>query len=323
MRLPFIFILLTGLAWPTHESAAAAGDYPDRPIRDVVVYPAGGGIDIVTRAVGAKLNDWWRIPLVIDNRAGAGTTVGTALVAKAAPDGYTLLMSDVSFAITPALYRDLPYNPHRDFVPVSLLNLVTDVLVVHPGFQATSVKELIDAAKRRPGKILYASPGNGSLGHLAVEKLKAAAGIDLVHVPYKGGAPALTDLINGSAQVYIGALNLPLPHIRSGRLRALAITGARRSPLLPQLQTVAEAGVPGYDVSSWYGLFAPAGTPAGIVQKLSLGVTKAIREADIVQRLESDGNEPRGTTPGEFQSFLKKEFQSWAAAVKAANAKID
>ena len=311
-------LALSGLAGPSW----AAASYPSKPVRVVVVYPAGGGIDIVTRAVSLKLSEAWGASFVIDNRPGAGTTLGTALAARAPSDGYTLLMADVSFAISPALYRNLPYDP-KDFVPVSLLNLVTDILVVHPGLPAKSVKELIARAKSSPEKILYASPGNGSLGHLAVEKLKAESGIDLVHVSYKGGAPALSDVINGSAPVYIGALNLPLPHIRAGRLRALGITGLTRSPLLPDLPTVAESGVPGYDVSAWYGMFAPTGTPSEIIQRLSAGVAKAIRSEDIVQRLVSDGNEPVGSTPAEFRSLLASEMLKWSAAVRVANAKID
>ena len=311
-------LALSGLAGPSW----AAASYPSKPVRVVVVYPAGGGIDIVTRAVSLKLSEAWGASFVIDNRPGAGTTLGTALAARAPSDGYTLLMADVSFAISPALYRNLPYDP-KDFVPVSLLNLVTDILVVHPGLPAKSVKELIARAKSSPEKILYASPGNGSLGHLAVEKLKAESGIDLVHVPYKGGAPALSDVINGSAPVYIGALNLPLPHIRAGRLRALGITGLTRSPLLPDLPTVAESGVPGYDVSAWYGMFAPNGTPSEIIQRLSAGVAKAIRSEDIVQRLVSDGNEPVGSTPAEFRSLLASEMLKWSTAVRVANAKID
>ena len=311
-------LALSGLAGPSW----AAASYPSKPVRVVVVYPAGGGIDIVTRAVSLKLSEAWGASFVIDNRPGAGTTLGTALAARAPSDGYTLLMADVSFAISPALYRNLPYDP-KDFVPVSLLNLVTDILVVHPGLPAKSVKELIARAKSSPEKILYASPGNGSLGHLAVEKLKAESGIDLVHVSYKGGAPALSDVINGSTPVYIGALNLPLPHIRAGRLRALGITGLTRSPLLPDLPTVAESGVPGYDVSAWYGMFAPTGTPSEIIQRLSAGVAKAIRSEDIVQRLVSDGNEPVGSTPAEFRSLLASEMLKWSTAVRVANAKID
>jgi tripartite-type tricarboxylate transporter receptor subunit TctC len=310
-------------AFALFACGAMAADYPAKPIRVIVVYPAGGGIDVVIRAVGAKLAESWPVSFVIDNRPGAGTTLGAALAARAPSDGYTLLMTDVSFAISPALYRDLPYNPAKDFAPVSLLNLVTDVLVVNPGFPAKSVRELIEGAKKNPGKILYASPGNGSLGHLAVEKLKADSGIDLVHVPYKGGGPALIDVINGSTPVYIGALNLTLPHIRSGRLRALGVTGIKRSSLLPEMPTVAESGVRGYDISSWYGLFAPAGTRNDIVRKLSAGVAKAVRSEELVQRLVNDGNEPVGSTPEELRTFVAGEMIKWSAAVKVANAKID
>ena len=303
--------------------AADTPDYPSKPVRLVVVYPPGGGIDILARAMGSRFTEAWGVPVVVDNRPGAGTTIGAAIAAKSPADGYTLLMTDVSFAITPALYRSLPYDAEKDFAPVSLLNLVTDVLVTHPGLAANTVRELVALAKAQPGKILYASAGNGTLNHLAPEMLKAKTGIDLVHVPYKGALAALTDVVSGRAQVYIGALGSTLPHIKAQRLRALAITGAKRAPQLPELATVAEQGVPGYDVSAWYALLAPASTPRRIVEKVQRESRTAVESADIRARLTADGAEPVGSTPEELRAFLKTELAKWGAAVKAAGVKVD
>ncbi|HSQ05160.1 MAG TPA: tripartite tricarboxylate transporter substrate binding protein [Burkholderiales bacterium] len=302
----------------------AAAGYPEKPIRIVVVYPPGGGIDILARALGQKLSDAWGQPIIVDNRPGAGTTIGAAIVAKAAPDGYTLLATDVSYSITPSLYgRELPYDPLKDLAPIVLLNLVTDVLVVHPSLPVKSVKELIAYAKANPGKILYASAGNGTLNHLAPEMFKAMAGIDMVHVPYKGAVAAVADVMSGREQVYIGALASTVPHIKSGRLRALAITGARRSQVLPELPTVIEAGLAGYDVNSWYGLLAPAGTPRPIIDKVNDEVRKALRTSDIQERLAADGSVAVGGSPKEFGSFIAAEMKKWGKVVKSAGAKVD
>ncbi len=304
--------------------AHAASSYPEKPIRIVVVYPPGGGIDILVRALGQKLSDTWGPPIIADNRPGAGTSIGAAIVAKSAPDGYTLLATDVSYSITPSLYgRQLPYDPLRELTPITLLNLVTDVLVVHPSLPARSVKELIGYAKANPGKILYASAGNGTLNHLAPEMFKSMAGIDMVHVPYKGAVAAIADVMSGREQVYIGALASTVPHIKSGRLRALAITGARRSTVLPDLPTVIESGVPGYDVNSWYGLLAPAGTPRPIIDKVNGEVKKALRTNEIQERLAADGSVAVGSTPEEFAKFIRSEMSKWEKVVKAAHAKVD
>lgn len=302
---------------------AATLDYPNRPVRVVVVYPPGGGIDILARAMGQKLSDAWGPPIIVDNRPGAGTTIGAAIVAKAAPDGYTLLMTDVSFAITPSLYARLPYDPLKELAPISLLNLVTDILVVHPSLPVASVKELIAHAKANPGKIIYASAGNGTLNHLAPEMLKAMAGIDMVHVPYKGAIAALADVLSGREQLYIGALVSTMPHVKSGRLRPLAITGKKRSSVLPELPTMAESGLPDYDVSAWYGLLAPAGTPRAIVDKVNQEIRKALQAPDIQQRLAADGSESVGSSPEEFRAFIKSEIAKWGQAVRAAGAKVD
>jgi tripartite-type tricarboxylate transporter receptor subunit TctC len=311
------------LAAGAQKGTAAMVDYPVKPVRFVVVYPPGGGIDILARAIGQKLADAWGFPFIVDNRPGAGTTIGAAIVAKAAPDGHTLLMTDVSFAITPSLYARLPYDPLKELEPIMLVNRVTDILVVHPSLPVNSVKELIAYAKANPGKILYASAGNGTLNHLAPEMLKTMAGFDMVHVPYKGAIAALTDVISGREQLYIGALISTVPHIRANRLRALAITGKSRSSVFPDLPTIAESGLPDYDVSAWYGLLAPAGTSREIVNRLNKEVRNAVQEPDIQQRLAADGSEAIGSTSEEFGSFIRSEIKKWERAVKAAGAKID
>jgi tripartite-type tricarboxylate transporter receptor subunit TctC len=324
IRIVFKAVCTTLLfAGATQCALAAAVAYPDKPIRVVVVYPPGGGIDILTRAIGQKLANVWGPPMIVDNRPGAGTTIGAAIVAKAPADGYTLLMTDVSFAITPTLYAQLPYDAAKDFAPVALLNLVTDIMVVHPSLPANSVKELIAYSKANPGKVLYASAGNGTLNHLAPEIFKSMAGIDLVHVPYKGAVAALSDVISGREQVYVGALVSTVPHIKAGRLRALAVTGKQRSRAFPDLPTIAESGLPGYDVSAWYGLLAPAGTPRAIVDKLNREIRKALQTPDMLQRLAADGSEPVASSPEEFGQFVRDEIAKWGKAVKAANAKID
>jgi tripartite-type tricarboxylate transporter receptor subunit TctC len=305
------------------QAFAAASQYPSKPVRLVVVYPPGGGIDILARAIGQKLADVWAAPLIVDNRPGAGTTIAAAIAAKAPPDGYTLLMTDVSFAITPTLYGKLPYDPVKDLAPVTLVNLVTDVLVVHPSLPVNNVKELIAYGKANPGKILYASAGNGTLNHLGPEMLKAMAGIDMAHVPYKGAIAALADVMSGREQLYIGALISTVPHIKANRLRALAITGKQRSTVLPDLPTVAESGLPGFDVSAWYGLLARAGTPRSIIDQLNGEFVKAIRTPEILQRLAADGCEPVGSSPEQFAHFIDSEIAKWGKVVKAAGAKVD
>lgn len=319
----FRFFALLLLACWCQLAPAAALEYPVRPVRLVIVYPPGGGIDILARIMSQQLSSAWGQPVVIDNRPGAGTTIGAAIVAKAPADGHTLLMTDVSFAITPSLYANLPYDPKKSFAPVILLNLVTDVLVVHPGFPAATLKELIAHAKANPGKVLYASAGNGTLNHLAPEMLKAMAGIDLVHVPYKGAIAALTDVIGGREQVYIGALASTVPHIKSGRLRAIAITGKSRSPLLPDLPTIAESGLPHYDVSAWYGVLAPAGTPRAAVAIINSHIRKTAGSREMQQQLAEQGSEAVAGSPEQFTAFLDVEVKKWAAAVKSAGAKID
>lgn len=315
-------LLLAG-AGIAHAAGPAPADWPSKPIHIVVVYPPGGGIDLIARNLGRKLSDLWKVPVVVDNRPGAGTTLGAGVVAKSPPDGYTLLMTDVSFAIAPGLYKRLPYDTLRDFAPVTLLNMVDDILVVNAEVPANNVRELVALAKAKPGGLMYASAGNGTLNHLGPEMLNQAAGIDMAHVPYKGALAALNDVMAGQEQVYIGALASVLPQIKSGRLKAIAVTGARRSAVLPDVPTVAESGVPGYDVAAWYGLLAPAGTPDAVVEKVQREVSRLAREPEFRQGMLADGNEVVAGTPREFAAFLEREVAKWRTAVTAAGAKVD
>lgn len=315
--------LLFASAALAQTAAPTGADWPNKPVRIVVVYPPGGGIDLIARNLGKKLSDLWNVPVVVDNRPGAGTTLGAGVVAKSPADGYTLLMTDVSFAIAPGLYKSLPYDTLRDFAPITLLNTVDDILVVNPSVPANNVRELVALAKAKPGTLMYASAGNGTLNHLAPEMFKQAAGIDMVHVPYKGALAALTDVMAGQVQVYLGALGSVVPQIKAGRLKAIAVTGTRRSPVLPDVPTVIESGVPGYDVAAWYGLLAPVGTPPAIVDRIQRDVARFAREPAFRQGLSADGNEVVAGTSAEFSSFLEREVAKWRKAVVDAGAKVD
>ncbi|QHE86877.1 tripartite tricarboxylate transporter substrate binding protein [Hydrogenophaga sp. BPS33] len=323
-RLLLAAAALGGAAIAHAQSAAPAGtEWPRRPVRFVVVYPPGGGIDLIARNLAQQLSELWRVPVVVENRPGAGTTLGAGVVAKAPADGYTVLMTDVSFAIAPGLYKSLPYDTLRDFAPITLLNTVDDILVVNPSVPANNVRELIALAKAKPGALMYASAGNGTLNHLAPEMFKKAAGIEMAHVPYKGALAALADVMAGQVQVYLGALGSVVPQIKAGRLKPIAVTGTRRSPVLPEVPTAIESGVPGYDVSAWYGLLAPAGTPDAIVAKIQRDVARFAREPAFRQSLAADGNEVVAGTPAEFARFLESDIAKWRKAVADAGAKVD
>jgi tripartite-type tricarboxylate transporter receptor subunit TctC len=308
---------------PLASTRAASPAFPNKPITLVVVYPPGGGIDILARNLAHRLTDAWGVPVIVENRPGAGTTLGAAHVAKSAPDGYTLLLTDVSFSIAPGLYKHLPYDAIKDFAPISLTNLVNDILVVNAEVPAKTIPELIAYAKKNPGKLTYASAGNGTLNHLAPEIFKRMAGVDMVHVPYKGAIAALTDVMAGRCQVYVGALISVLPQLGEGKIRAVAVTGAHRSELLPNVPTVAESGLPGYDAVSWYGLLAPAGTPQAVIDKLNKEVTRIVDEPAFRKDLVSQGNEVVAGTPEAFSRFLVADIAKWRIAVANAGATVD
>lgn len=289
----------------------------------VVPFPAGGGTDIVARIVLQKMGESLGTTLVVDNRGGAGGTIGTELVARAPGDGYTLGIVSGSHAINPSLYRKLPYDALRDFSPITLLVSGPGVLVVHPSVPARSVKALIVLAKARPGQLNYASAGNGTPPHLAAELFKSMAAVDMVHVPYKGNSQAMTDLVSGAVSLSFPTIPSALPHVRSGRLRALAVTSRERSRIVPEIATIAESGLPGYDASSWYGMIAPARTPEPIIRRLHQEAVKAVDSADVREKLVQQGLEPVASTPQEFETTIKADLAKWAKVVQSSGARIE
>ncbi|MDI1271011.1 MAG: tripartite tricarboxylate transporter substrate binding protein [Polaromonas sp.] len=304
-------------------AAAQADNYPSRSIRIVVPFPPGGATDAAARLVATRMSEKWGQPVVIDNRAGAGGNVGSDIVAKSAPDGYTLVMGVTgSHAINISLYSKMPYDPVADFVAISQVAVVPNVVVVHPSVPARTLAELVALAKREPGKLNYASLGNGTAAHLGMELLKSAAGIDITHVPYKGSAPAVTDLLAGQVQVMVDGLPSALQHVKAGKLRAIALTSLHRAPALPDLPTIAET-YPGFYADAWSGLFAPKGTPAAIVNQLSTEVQRILRLPDVREKLAALGAEPVGSTQTEFAAHVKREIDKWAQVVKTSGAKVD
>ena len=321
IALRFVCALTLALAC----AGANAQGYPSKPIRLVVPYPAGGPLDIMARAIGQKLTEAWSQPVIVDNRAGAGGNIGADLVAKAAPDGYTLLMGAVATqAINPALYSKIPYDAAKDFAPVALVAQVPNILVVNPAVPVNSVRELIELARAKPGTLNFASGSTGSTGHLAGELFKTMAGVDMVHIPYKGAAPATTDLLAGQVQLMFDNLANALPNVKAGKLRALAVTTLARSPAVPDLPTIAESGLPGFDLTTWFGLLVPAGTPPEIVAKLSAEVVRALNSNDMRERLQRMGAEPpANNTPEHFAAFIRSEAAKYAKVVKSSGAKVD
>ena len=298
--------------------------YPTKPIRWISPWPPGGANDVFSRDIGRKLADAFGQPVIVDNRPGAAGTIGSDVAAKAPADGYTLVMgSSPTHAIAPSLYPQLPYDPLRDFVAITLVGTVPNVLVVHPALPVKNVKELIALAKAKPGQLNFASAGNGTSQHLSGELFKTLAGVDMVHVPYKGTAPAMVDLIAGQVQLAFDNVTTIVPSIQAGKLRALAVTPAKRTPILPEVPTVAEAGVPGYEASVWFGVFAPAGTPPPVVARLHEEIFKALNTADLRGRFTAMGTDVSGMGPVEFQAFVRKEVPKWAEVVKKANVKIN
>jgi tripartite-type tricarboxylate transporter receptor subunit TctC len=304
--------------------SVAAADYPARAIRMVVPFPAGGTTDILGRIAGQKITEALSQQVIIDNRGGAGGNIGTEIVAKAPPDGYTLLTDPGStLTINPHAYSKLGFDPVKDFAPITILAEVPNILEVHPALPVKNVKELIALAKSKPGQINYASTGAGQSTHLSMELFKSMAHIDINHIPYKGSAPALVDLIGGQVSVMFDNMPTSLPHVKAGKLRALAVSTVRRSFALPQLPTVAESGLPGFEVSVWFSVLAPAATPRDIVQKLNAVLVKALQSPDVKQRLAEQGAEPVGNTPEQFAATIQRDLAKWAKVDKDANEKLD
>jgi tripartite-type tricarboxylate transporter receptor subunit TctC len=305
-------------------AVASAQSYPAKPVRMIVHFPPGGPTDIVARAVAQKLTDAWGQQFVIDNRPGAGGIVGLELVARAVADGHTLLFgTGGSMAIMPALGTKLPYDVARDFAPISLVVINPQILVFNPSFPPNSVKDLIAYAKTRPGTINYASVGPGSPQHLGVEMLKSMTGIELVHIPYKGSAPALTDVLAGQIPLMFNSMPSVIPHIKAGKLKGIAVGSAKRSPAMPDTPTVAESGVPGFDYVTWYGMFAPVATPKPIVAKLNAEVVKMLGEREMSQRLAVQGADPSPSTPEQLMRYRLEEENRWRKVIKSANLKLD
>jgi tripartite-type tricarboxylate transporter receptor subunit TctC len=303
---------------------AAAADYPDHPIRLVVPFPAGGGADVLARTIMPRVAQELGTTIVIDNRPGAGGNVGAEYVARAAPDGYTLLYgTNGTHAINRTLYANTPFDPVRDFAPVSRMTQIAALLVVNPGVPANSVAELIAYAKANPGKVFFASAGNGTTSHLAGELFKVAAQVDIVHAPYRGGALAANDLMGGHVQMMIDVMPNVLPLARSGKLRGLAVTTAARVPTATEFPTVAESGLPGFEVSAWDGVLAPAGTPAAIVERLNAAIRAALADPEVRDALVARGAQPVAGTPDAFARHIAAESDKWARVVKQAGAKID
>jgi tripartite-type tricarboxylate transporter receptor subunit TctC len=315
-------LAVAGVLVCTHVSAQAQ-DYPGRPIRMIVAYAPGGTTDFTARVIGPKLSEVLRQQVVIDNRPGAGGNIGAELVAKSAPDGYTLLMADTTFGIVPALYARLPFDVQKDFIAVMHVISVPNCLVVHPSVPARSLKELIALAKSRPGQLTFGSGGVGTPLHMGGEQLKLAAKIDIVHVPYKGAAPAMVDLIGGQISMIFPTMTLGLPYVKAGKLRALAVTSAKRSPALPEVPTTAEAGYKDVNATSWFGLVAPAKTPKLIIDRLHAEMAKIMKMPDVRERFEAQHAEVIGGTSQGFGKFISNEIAQWKVVAKAGNIKAE
>ena len=303
----------------SHSSAQQA--YPTKPIRMICPFPPGGTTDVVARLVAQKLTEAWKEQVIVDNRTGAGGIIGTELAAKAPADGYTVLLGSITtHAVNPALYKKLNFDPVKDFIPVSLVVSSPQLLAVHPSVAAKSVRDLISLAKAKPGQLNYASAGVGTSPHLTFELFKSMAGIEATHVPYKGTGPAITELIGGQVQMMITGVVALMPHVKSGKLRGLAVTSAKRVAALPDLPTVAESGVPKFDVSSWFGVFLPSGTPKPIVTKMNQEIRKIVEIPDVRQKLISLGADPETNTPEEFSAYVKSEMAKWGKVVRDTGA---
>ena len=302
---------------------ASAQTYPVKPIRLVVPFAPGGPVDTLGRAMAPKLAEALGQQVVIDNRAGAGSIIGTDIVAKAPPDGYTLLLTSSSIAINPSIYPKMPFDATRDLAPISQISTSSLIAVVHPSVPVRSVKELIALAKARKGELVYASSGTGSAPHLSVELFSAMTGTKMVHVPHKGAAPATLDLLAGNVALMFNNLISAVPNVQAGRLRALAVTGAVRTPALPELPTIAEAGVPGYEASTWYAMFAPAATPAPVLERVHREVSAVAKSPEIRKQLTAVGIDPVGGTPAALAKYLRSELVKWGKVAKASGAKVD
>ena len=317
-------IVAAALVLPCAVMAQTETKWPTKPVKWVVPFPPGGAMDVIARTLGDRVAQDLGQPFVIENRPGAGGNIGADYVAKQPADGHTIMITSIGMATNKALYAKLSYDPVKDFAPISLLAVVPNVLVVNAARSADkSVKDVLAHARRDPGKLTYASAGNGTSIHLAGEVFASMAGLQLLHIPYKGSGPAVTDMLGGQVDLMFDSITSARPHIQSGKLQALGVTSARRSSALPDVPTIAEAGVPGYEVSPWFAVFAPAGTPADVVAKLNKALNAAMRQPEILKKLESVGAEPIGSTPQALAEHLNKELARWAALIKERDIRLD
>jgi tripartite-type tricarboxylate transporter receptor subunit TctC len=321
---PIVYIhSLIGALVCACAAAVSAADYPVKPVRIVVGLPAGSAVDIVARVVGQRLSEGYAQQFIVDNRPGAGTNIATAFAAKSAPDGYTLFMGTVANTINATLYAKLPFDFTRDFAPITLAASAPNLLLVHPSVPARTVAELVKFAKARPGQLSFGSSGTGTLPHLAGELFKSMAGVDIVHVPYKGGPQATADLISGQVAILVAISSTVLPHVKSGRVCALAIATAERMPYLPEVPTVAESGLPGYEAVTWFGFTAPAGTPRETIGKLNTDILKVLNVPEVRQLFAAQGIDATGSTPEQFAAYIRAEIAKWARAIKVSGARAD
>lgn len=324
MKLRFLLLIVLLLAVGAQDGRAQPVDvrnYPDRPVRVIVPWPPGGGTDIFARAISEKLQQSLGQPFPVENRPGVAGNLGAAMVARSAPDGYTITIATITLATSPALYKSLDYNAIKDFAGITLIAGVPHMLVVNPALPVKNVKELIALAKQKPGKLTYASAGVGSPFQMAAELFKQSAGVDILHIPYKGGGPAVADVIGDHVDMTFANLLAVLPQARSGLVRALAVTSAKRSSAAPDIPTIAESGLPGYEFTSWFGALAPAGTPPGIVKKLNVAIVNALRSPEVSTQLSEQGADIIAGSPEEFDSFLRRETTKWQKVIKAAGIK--
>jgi tripartite-type tricarboxylate transporter receptor subunit TctC len=306
-------------------SANAAGQtYPTKPVRWVIPFPPGGGTDTISRTLAQKLTEIWGQQVIADNRPGSGGTIGMAIAAKLPADGYNLVLGQLAnVAIAPALYPKLGYDPVKDFTPISLALKSPLILVVHPSVPAKNVKELIALARAKPDSITFGSAGNGTTGHLGTELIKSTGKVKMTHIPYKGASPAFTGLLGGEIAVYLSSIQPAIPMMKAGRVRALGVTGAERIRTLPDVPTIAESGLPGYEVTNWYGVMAPAGVPKDLLGRIHAGVVKALKQPDVQQRFDAEGGDASPNTPEQFAAFIKAEIAKWEKAVRDSGAKVD
>ena len=317
-----IALLLFSSSVALGQSGTAA-TYPDRPVRFIVPWAPAGGTDIFARVIGEKLQQSMGEPFVVENRAGAAGNIGASFVAKANPDGYTIMIATITLATNPALYKNLDFDATKDFAPITLVAGIPHVLVVNPAVPAKNVKELIALAKKEPGKLNYASAGTGSPFHIAAELFKQVASVNIVHIPYKGGGPAVQAVLGGQVEMAFANLVAVSPLVKSGQLRALAITSAKRSDTLPDVPTMAEAGLPGYDFSSWFGILAPAGTPPAIINRLNKEIVEVLKSPDVSKQLSAQGADLIASTPDQFKTYLAAETVKWRKVIGAAGVTAD